>query len=144
MKIKQTPQQRANTIEALEVMFPSIPPENIYKDFNWWRKGRRSSASKPPTCRTVACIGGWCAWWPSFIEQGVYCDMDGAPKGIIKLPNSAFFPVGSNEVAKILFGHLYFFDPRGDLEPDFDFKGTDHELIAHRLKWLLENSEVVE
>ena len=133
-KIKQTPQQRANTLEALNVMWPSVPPENVINRLTWWRGsfGDAISPQKPPTCGTVACFGGWCAWWPSFNAQGVKVSRVGAP-----------FVEDHLDADGFLFGDSSLFVSRGFYRSDRRFGGTDHQLVTHRLQWLLENSEVV-
>jgi len=137
-KIKQTTRQRANTIEALEVMWPSVPPENVCEGLKWWRKGKPTR--RPPTCETVACFGGWCAWWPAFKAQGVQANEFGAPC----ITNARDVCYQASAVFIKLFGDYDICAPVGNFECEMDFKGTDHELVTHRLKRLLENSEVVE
>lgn len=140
--IKQTKQQRANTIDALENMWPSVPPENVSPGLLRWRAdsyGTRFTPGKV-NCGTVACFGGWCTHWPAFTAQGVLPrDVDGSPM---------FDAVRAD---RYLFGDDWIFYPRNDhpadpgyYELELDTRITDHELVTRRLKWLLENSEVVE
>jgi hypothetical protein len=131
--IFQTEQQRKNTLEALNVMWPSVPPENVYPALGDWREG--NSKKRRPNCRTIACFGGWCAWWPHFKSQGIGPDEDGAPK--TRAGGSEM------EASQLLFGWEHAFRWSGGAEPDRNFRGTDHELVTHRLKWLLANSKVL-
>ena len=134
-KIKVTAQQRANAIEARDVMWPSVPSENVA---TWLVSWRTDSTHEVPTCGTVACFGGWCAWWPSFQAQGVQaCEHTGAPKLFGK---SCSHRDASNE----LFGTEDMLFPRGTHTADIGFSGTDHMLVTTRLNWLIKNSVVVE
>lgn len=130
-KIIQTPQQRANTLEALNVMWPSVPPKNVYRQLADFREGNRRTA---PDCGTVACFGGWCAWWPSFVDQGIKVGCGGKP--VI-----AGFDWAA-DASKHLFSYPQMFAGRDGHPADKRFTGTDHELVTHRLQWLLDNSEV--
>ena len=132
-KIQVTAQQRANAIEARDVMWPSVPPKNVYPKLKDWRKGRAHTKSRAPDCGTVACFGGWCAWWPTFRDQGIVADEIGAPD----TPHQW----GAN-VSHTLFGTYEMFKGRGHPACDIGFRGSDHALVAHRLNWLIENSEV--
>jgi hypothetical protein len=133
-KIQVTPQQRANALEALDVMWPSVPPENVQRRLSIWRDDQ---ANTEPTCNTIACFGGWCAWWPNFRAQGVTTWKDGRPHidGV----------EDTDEVARILFGYEDMFAPAGGARSDGGYypKVADHELVTKRLKWLIANSEVV-
>ena len=146
--IEQTPRQRANTLEALNVMWPSVPPENVAERLAFYRDrqalGRRDS---PPDCGTVACFGGWCAWWPTFRAQGVFAGDTGSPqtKQSIRTDRGAFV------VSEFLFGYSEMFTAAGfhPADPKRNWKGvmprgvSDHEIVTRRLKWVLENSRVV-
>lgn len=134
-KIRVTARQRANAVEARNVMWPSVPPENVA---NWLSSWRLDSTSEVPTCGTVACFGGWCAWWPSFQAQGVQsCGGTGAPELLGKFASS-------RHVSNELFGSQDMFFTRGDHTADIGFTGTDHKLVTTRLNWLIKNSVVVE
>lgn len=133
-KIIQTPQQRANTLDALNVMWPSVPPDNVYRNLDAWRNGPPGNGRDLPTCRTVACFGGWCAHWPAFREQGVLPDVDGAPT----MSGSPW----ACDAGGTLFGCDRMFVYRGLFPSDNDFRGSDHEIVTRRLQWLLANSEV--
>lgn len=133
MKIEVTQQQRDNALDALHNMWPSVPPENVFPDLGDWRD---AESDAKPSCKTVACFGGWCAWWPAFRRQGVRTFASGAPR-----------PIGggfSSDVALRLFGSAGLFTRRGMFNADRGFRGTDHELVTNRLHWLIENSTVVE
>lgn len=146
-KIKVTAQQRANAIEARDVMWPSVPPENVYQELANWNADTDASgarARKIATCGTVACFGGWCAYWPPFQAQGVRLDLfTGAPQ-VRPRSNSDLIPIQS--ASKYLFGVAGLFAVRdhGDM---VDHKApvgvSDHELVTHRLNWLIKNSVVV-
>lgn len=132
-KIKVTAQQRANAIEARDVMWPSVPAENVAHSLYTWRVGEKGNDT--PTCGSVACFGGWCAWWPSFQAQGVTATWTGAPQ----LRDKQGAAVG-----KTLFGEDSMFSVRGIHTADRNFRGTSHELVTKRLNWLIKNSVVVE
>ena len=127
--IQVTQQQRDNALDALNNMWPSVPPENVYPGLNAWVRD-----AGQPNCGTVACFGGWCAWWPAFRDQGVVASASSGAPTIL----GRHFGVASD-----LFGNYDLFHPRGEHEADMGFEGNDHELVTHRLKWLIENSEVV-
>ena len=130
-KIVQTKQQRKNTLEALNVMWPSVPPENVIKSLQAWRGDLTSPIMD---CGSVGCFGGWCSVYPPFAQQGIEIDVFGIPK---------IGDLSGCYSAQALFGHDGMFQIRGYFpEVDYEFKGTDHELVTHRLQWLLENSEV--
>lgn len=134
-KIRVTQQQRDNAHEALNVMWPSVPPQNVIKDLGAWRE----KPDKPLDCGAAACFGGWCAVWPPFVAQGV---TKGEFSGMPLAPGGAYL-----EAAEFLFGHDRMFYARRlsaveHIDKSFS-GGTDHELITHRLKWLIENSEVI-
>ena len=131
--IAQTKQQRYNTLDALHVMWPSVPPENVYPGLEDWRK---FEGVTPPDCGTVCCFGGWCAWWPPFNKQGVQADPDGCCYPTTQDNGNAL------KASTLLFGNPFMFEPVGCHFADVYFAGTDHELVTHRLQWLLENSEV--
>lgn len=121
-KIVQTAQQRANTLEALNVMWPSIRPVEVTKKLEGWR------------CGSTACFGGWCAVWPKFQAQGLSPGAEGIPMldGAINV-----------DADDVLFGDRNLFNSRDCHPADEDCDDeTDHELVTHRLQWLLENSEV--
>lgn len=136
-KIKVTSQQRANAIEARDVMWPSVPPENVPRFLEIWRVGYPSAAVD---CGTIACFGGWSELWPSFREQLGLTPSDQELSSMEKLV-SLYGPPGFER------------DDCGDTEDlfsrwgghcaDWTFKGTDHQLVTNRLNWLIENSEVL-
>lgn len=131
-KIKVTAKQRENAHEALR-MWATVPPENVYPELSYWRMDRSNA---PPECGTVACFGGWCAWWPEFARQGVKVGAFGWPT-ITRREGYG--------TAGYLFGAEQLFYPRASgCAADRVFAGTDHELVTHRLNWLIANSEVIE
>jgi len=141
-KIQVTAQQRANALDALNNMWPSVPSKNVHKRLGWWRADTHrhgqvnvnvTSGNTKPDCGTVCCFGGWCAWWPAFQAQGVYADKSGYPK-IAGVDHNTDF---------VLFGSGSMFSPRDYHDADEGFKGSDHKLVTRRLKWLIKNSEVV-
>ncbi|MET3916862.1 hypothetical protein ABID97_003644 [Variovorax sp. OAS795] len=80
------------------------------------------------------------AWWPAFVAQGVYVGTHGAPFD----SDPAAFGGTSRLADESLFGANFLFSPRGNPTCDADFDGNDHELVSHRLRWLIANSTVVE
>lgn len=122
--IKVSAQQRANAIEARDVLWPSISPAQVSERLMSWRKGQREKA--PPDCHTIACFGGWCQWHPPFRAID-----DGTGKDIA-------------DYSRTLFGFEDLFEPReccaSDNQQPTDC--TDHELVTRRLNWLILNSEV--
>lgn len=117
--IKVTAQQRANAIEARDVMWPSVPAQNVAKNLADWREPP-DMEYEAPDCGSVACFGGWCQHWPSFKKQ---------------LPYEGVWPMYGS--ARELFGYSEMFRARQLHE-----KGTDHEVVTARINWLIANSEV--
>lgn len=125
-------QQRDNAIEALTVMWPTVPKENVAPGLLTWRMDNRDTDSiiqelNPPTCGSIACFGGWCQWWPSFrqqYDQKYYWSMF--------------------TTARQLFGDGSLFEVRHSHEADGKAPHLDdHALVSYRLKWLIQNSYVV-
>lgn len=148
-KIQVTARQRANAIEARDIMWPSVPPENVYPKLGWYRKdpgvpthnsigirGNEIYILKPPSCETLACFSGWCAWWPPYHRQGVQSSIVGS--AVIPENNSSLYATYT------LFGDCDLSSCRDGHVADREFKGTDHELVTHRLNWLIKNSEVID
>jgi len=133
-KIRVTQQQRDNLLDALNVMWPSVPPDNVAPNLYTFIEG---GYAKDIDCGTVACFGGWCSAWPAFISQGVEREIDGVPFMGKSYPARKI----GLEVASVLFGYSIF-SVRGGCQADDDFIGTDHALVTNRMQWLLENSEV--
>lgn len=125
-----TAQQRANALEALNVMWPSVPPQNVYPELLGWRIDPWKRSTRP-NCRTLACFGGWCAWWPAFREQGVRA----RPVGTPYLVDDEFS--SGADVSLQLFGV-------GDLFRSRTEGGglSDHEVVTQRLGNLIANSRV--
>lgn len=129
-KIKVTAQQRKNAREA-QRMWATVPTKNVIPSLRAWRED--VAGSRPPTCGTTACFGGWCAWWPAFRQLGITAGYGGQPR---------LLGADGFHVAAMLFGWEGLFEPRMCLPIDKDFVGDDHALIAHRLEWLITHSEV--
>lgn len=130
-KIQVTAQQRANAIEALTVMWPSVPPDNVYPRLRHFGNSDQLLPERPD-CGTVACFGGWCAFWPGFVSQGME----------IRYGLPLFDGEGGTGAGSALFG-ASLFRQRDHLDCDTGFKGTDHALVTRRLNWLIKNSVVV-
>lgn len=122
-KIIVTPLQRANALKALE-LWAQVPPKQVVPRLHYWR------------CSTAACFGGHLATWEHFRKQGVWAESDGSPQ----LDGARY----SSDVSKTLFGHSELFYSRRATALDTASFATDHELVTHRLRWLIENSEVQE
>lgn len=144
-KAKVTAQQRANAIEARDVLWPSVPPDSVVTNLRTWYEDQgcdlsqnyEPRLSQEGWCGTHACFGGWCAMHQPFREQGLARRF-----GAVLLTDPATGHTrGSGD--SFLFGDDYLFNRRGQHEADECFEGTDHELVTHRLNWLIENSEVI-
>jgi hypothetical protein len=134
VKIKVTAQQRANALEALNVMWPSIKPEKVVSDLQMW-------TAVPEDCNSPACFGGWVARWPEFQKQGVHAGLlNGEP--ILRVRGRTMY---ANEVAGVLFGERSLFDVRRGFPYliEADRRVSSHQIVTRRLQWLIENSEVV-
>lgn len=134
MKIRVTKQQRANAVEALEVMWPSVPDANVSDRLNTWTAGDFDLRSET-SCKTIACFGGWSARWPAFVAQGVSVNGYGEP--ILKSGGARAFH--GRYVARALFGDTRLFLWRQPHEYNAD---TDHEVVTKRLRDLIRNSVV--
>jgi hypothetical protein len=119
-------------------MWKTIPPENVSYQLETWRLDNNSGQPDvPPTCNTIACFGGWCAWWPAFRQQGVKSFFDGSPSFRVDLDNYDM----PYKVSQVLFGDRRLFNPRG-LFGNEKTKGlTDHEVVMKRLVALLKEAE---
>ena len=132
-KIKVTAQQRTNAISAKE-MWNSVPEKNVSTNLSSWREDRKSRTQ--PDCNSIACFGGWCAWWPAFQAQGVSVTTGGAP--FMKSSSEAY-------VDQELFGEPGMFNPRRHHTADKNknlSKWSDWEVVMNRLDWLIKNSVV--
>lgn len=129
MKLEVTAQQRANALEALNVMWPSVPPKNVSPRLRNFTENENDETN----CGTVACFGGWCARWPNFIAQGGA----GTSCGYPVLNDGAGYV---NAMAIKLFGVSAWplFDAREGHED-----GTDHQIVSKRLRKLIRESVVV-
>lgn len=120
-----TVQQYENLNEALK-MWATVPPENVSRNLCHWRE-KGDPLLEPPTCNTVACFGGWCAWWPAFM---------------------AFLVSDGIHDPGLLFGVDWLFAMKDGLSvPDElkenEFTGTDHDLVTYRLLYAFENTKVI-
>ena len=124
--------QRKNLLEAKE-MWDSVPEKNVISGLKDFRAERRLVAMREaPTCNTLACFGGWCAWWPAFQAQGVIVSFSGGPHVRNHDCTSTF-----------LFGHPNLFARRGDYLIDrFTNDSSDWKIIMNRLNWVIKHSEV--
>lgn len=120
-----TQKQRENAHELLR-MLATIPPENVHLE-----QFREDGSAAAPNCGTIACIGGWVAWWPAFRAQGVY-----ASKQACGAPRSKFLPDkhSSGDVAQELFGDRRLFMV-GD--------NAGHEEAVARVRALISETRVV-
>lgn len=119
----------ANLKSARE-MWLSIPPENVYpKLLNWRLKKRGRSQAHRLDCNTVACFGGWCAWWPPFRALGVRPNCFGMPIVPDRLSASTY-----------LFGEPLAFAPRYSANPSMpdDPTDSDHAHVLKRIDWMLD------
>lgn len=137
-KIKVTAQQRANAIEARDVLWPSVNPDTVVRGLRTWYENESTH------CGTHACFGGWCALHPPFKNQGL-CRTPGR----VTYRDPVTGLTGPTSGDDILFGDCEMFDARGGHPADHQIpyimsrEVTDHELVTHRLNWLIENSEVI-
>jgi hypothetical protein len=134
-RVKTTPvvvsqRQYDNIKDALEVMWPSVPEANVVPGLRRWREEGWFLGNKIPTCATLACFGGWCAWWPRFRAQGVRSAHSGAP---VVCPDGH----SSVEASRWLFGYDFLFSARAPWE-----RGTSHEIVRKRLENLLARAVV--
>ena len=136
-KIPKTPKilvsvrQRANALEALNVMWPSVPVKNVAPSLYFWRDGRTNEVD----CGTVACFGGWCALYPKFREQGVAALLYGTPVLLI----GGEVREGPHGVAEFLFGDASIFN----MVPELNLsKAASHAVVKKRLQDLIAGSKV--
>ena len=118
-KTKVTQLQRDNALYARHVMWPKIQPEAVVPGLVTWR------------CGTQACFGG-------------FVDASDRPRIQLDPDWPDYRSLLPEEVSKRLFGVSWLFTHRNLFYyTDRNFDGTDHALVAHRLDWLIENSEVI-
>ncbi len=131
-----TKQQVKNLKEAI-LMWKTVPEKNVSKGLEYWRQ--RSDAethvSGAPTCKTIACFGGWCAHWPEFQRQDIRPHhISGAPK---------LGDLTSSGVSDLMFGNPSLFLARGysalDFGPDI-YLLSDHAVVLYRLNRVLRES----
>ena len=136
--IKVTQQQRDNQLSARE-MWLTVPEINVTPQLMRFREldPRQTEDNRhlAPDCGTVACFGGWCAWWPPFRAQGVYTDVEGIPR--IK---------GRWSVSEALFG-IFVFGTRYKNLPSKPYPPypveSDWQIVMNRIDWMLANTWVV-
>ena len=136
--------QRANALEALNVMWPSVPVDNVAPALRFWRDdhscyGPNGSPHRGADCGTVACFGGWCALYPKFRDQGVTDSCSGAPMVV-----EGGRVVGAAAVAHFLFGDASLFEPinaSGQHSPHTTRAGS-HAIVTKRLKDLIARTKV--
>jgi hypothetical protein len=126
-----TQRQRDNALEALNVMWPSVPPQNVSPRLSSYTVGNHNETD----CNTIACFGGWCARWPNFVKQGAELLM-GCP---------TYEGHGGAKLSLVLFGHPGLFLFRGNWTIDEKVPRTtsDHEVVTNRITWLIRNTEVL-
>lgn len=138
---KVTPLQRANALHALNDFWPTIKPEQVSGRLNYWRTERDCEGEPefvdfdaPPTCGTVACFGGWVEWHAPFRRQmGLNPDKGEAD---IEALHGLFGTDSDSHTLNIFAERNWGFDG------DIGFEGSDHELVSHRLRWLIDHSEM--
>lgn len=125
-----------SNVESAQRMWATIPVANV--NLGTWRKSEPAAPGPEqgaPGCGTIACLGGWCAWWPEFMAQGVAATRGGSPH----------FPADKRsthaDVAEELFGARYMFDTRSPEEyEESDFQGADgkpiddYDVVSYRLQ----------
>lgn len=163
LPINVTQRQRDNALQALNVMWPSIPTRNVVPELSCWRSEPNAAdpftvdVSTIPTCKTIACFGGWCPWWEPFAAQGVIVDAEtGIPDLVQEVKNRIldhYRPwrhASPCLVAVHLFGVPDMFYAQGEF---LDFSGikdynestcSAHAAVTRRLKWLIKNSRVID
>lgn len=131
-----TQQQRDNALFARDVMWPSIPDENIIAKLSTWRRRRNNGdpndygfvVPRKVDCKTVACFGGWIAANPYFKAQGVRADSEGAP-----------VMGGRASVAQALFGD----SALGLFATNTTGTRSDRDEVTRRLTALINSTVVV-
>ena len=132
--INVTQLQRSNILSARE-MWLTVPEANVIEGLKSWRKDV-AIAHTAPTCDTLACFGGWCAWWPEFRAQGVVVNTFGSPR--IHSLKDLF-------VDEELFGSRIMFNLRGLHVADKNkskAKWSDWRIVLNRIDHLIKNSVV--
>ena len=137
--IEITHKQFKNLDEA-KAMWSTIPERNVAERLSEWRNIRTDKPSKAPTCKTIACFGGWCAYWPAFQEQGIHGSSVGSPTKVIQ---GTYLKVP--EVSLMLFGVENMFVVRGYHPQDkIALPATsDWQIVMNRIDWMLENCFVL-
>ena len=143
--IEVTQLQRDNILSA-KAMWLKIPAKNVVPDLCTWRALSEKNKFKAPDCDTVACFGGWCAWNPEFIAQGIQTSAGGAP-----FFNDQKHLQQGEEVCYRLFGDVALFAARSTNPVDKStarrnakaYKAmSDWQLVMNRIDHLIANSIV--
>ena len=141
IKTRITERQYDNLLEAKK-MWDSVPEKNVMPALADWRSDRMKS--KAPDCNTLACFGGWCAWWPAFQGQGVSVTSSGAPM----IACSRDLIEQGAQLSKRLFGNENMFNVRNDHRQDqitSQFmhnppRASDWQIVMNRIDLALKNS----
>ena len=101
MPALNTPEFFINNLRIAREMMLYKEPDEV--DLDGWRQDEvfEDRTAKSPSCGSICCFGGWCAWEPAFRALGVRSDSRGAPR----LP-------GDIHVSQHLFGVNYMFGIR--------------------------------
>ena len=130
-----TKRQRKNLIEAKR-MWLTVPEKNVVRGLSLWRSLYDKNRHLAPDCKTIACFGGWCAWWPAFRKQGIIASRTGGP----------VFAFGkkSKGVSEVLFGGESLFSSRMNHSVDDELteEDSDWRIVMNRIDWFIENSVV--
>ena len=146
-KIRVSQVQRENLLIA-RAMWLKIQKSQVSKDLGTWRSegfGSEVMNDEQPSCGTIACFGGWCAWVPEFMAQGVYASDIGSPDhdsmATFATPNGI-----ANSVSLMLFGNSNMFRMRADTftskHEAYDDSSSDWQIVMNRIDALLEKTVV--
>lgn len=124
-------------IKQVLTMLASVPADNL--NLKCYRADDKST---PPTCGSVACVGGWLPWWPHFANLGVRSGWAGSPE----LEDST-----AERLSDRLFGFVktrceYAFATRGHcvFDDDCPADATDHAAAIHRFTRMLAVAEAAQ
>ena len=133
--IKVSKLQRSNILSAKK-MWNSVPEANVMPYLLNWRSFSDEHKNLSPTCNTIACFGGWCAYWPKFQAQGLYGGNGGGP---VFYGNDSMY-----ETSAHLFGCSNMFVSRGFNNSDMgsDPATSDWQVVMDRIDHLIQNSTV--
>lgn len=111
-------------------MMEKLPPEKVnLKSFRDPDEveGEDADYSLPPTCGTICCFGGWCAWEPAFMAQGIFAE---GSMGVPVLARDE-----NESVPRYLFGDYTLFFSRSVLD-ELDgapYDCTDRDVVLRRI-----------